>query len=343
MYARLRRLAKRSWRELSLECHGWTLTTYAIRAACASLLLLASCFGVRALLHSLLSLPEWQGEVTSALAANLSLQLQEDLHLHAAEHWRMLLPSGNPDSDLEAFLTSLVPALRARPLGKPCLDFALGELAPWLDRESLWLEFGVWRGRSLDLLGRKSSALGRTRKVFGFDSFRGLPETWRTAHGVFDEAWEKRWTRQGAFDLGGQPPEWFVDMTNVDFVVGWFNESLPAFLEREPGKVSLLHIDSDLYSSALTVLQLVGPRLRHGAVIIFDELVNYPGFRDGEVRALHEWLQSPGFLAAGHTGIQVIGYRGPDLLTNDAELREALHIQRGEGRRYPQDAVFRVW
>jgi len=343
MYARLRRLAKRSWRELWVECHGWVLTRYAVGAACACLLIVTFGLGFRAMLQSLLLLPEWHGGATTAMVANLSLQLQEDLHLHAAEHWRMLLPGGSSGSDLEAFLTSLVPALRARPLGKPCLDFALAELATQLDRDSLWLEFGVWRGRSLDLLGRKSHSLGRSRKVFGFDSFRGLPETWRTAHGVFDEAWEKRWTRQGAFDLGGQPPEWFVDMQNVDFVVGWFNESLPAFLEREHGDVSFLHIDSDLYSSALTVLQMLGPRLRSGAVIVFDELVNYPGFRDGEVRALYEWLQSPGFAAAGHTGIQVIGYRGPHLLTSDAELRDALRVQRGEGRLYPQDAVFRVW
>eukprot|EP00971_Amphidinium_carterae_P189540 3762359-Amphidinium_carterae.1 len=38
---------------------------------------------------------------------------------------------------------------------------------------------------------------------------------------------------QGAFDLGGKPPEFFVDPDVAEFVVGWFNESLPAFLARE--------------------------------------------------------------------------------------------------------------
>jgi len=265
------------------------------------------------------------------------------------EHWSMLLPGqsrGNASTDaqgFEVFLGTVVDALRMQALGVPCLDFALAKLAPQLDHDSLWLEFGVWMGQSLDKLGKRSHELGRARKVFGFDSFRGLPENWRTTHGVFNKAWEQKFTLRGAFDMKGEPPQWFVDTDNVDFVVGWFNESLPAFLEKEKGPVSLVHVDSDLYSSALTVLNLVGPRLRPGSIIIFDELVNYAGFRDGEVRALYDWLESPGFVAAGHTGLQVIGYRGPNLLTVDTEIEAALRVQGKEGRLYPQDAVFRVW
>mmetsp|Transcript_64526 Transcript_64526/g.154117 ORF Transcript_64526/g.154117 Transcript_64526/m.154117 type:complete len:345 (-) Transcript_64526:36-1070(-) len=265
--------------------------------------------------------------------------LVQDFQLHSSEHWRMLFPS--PGRAKEGFIAELANSLRARPLQRPSLDFALDTFAASLTPDSLWLEFGVWTGRSLNLIGKQSSSLGRKRKVFGFDSFKGLPEHWR--NGSFGEAWAKRWTAKGAFDLGGEPPKFFVDTDAVDFVVGWFNESLPAFLSRESGPISFVHIDSDLYSSASTVLNLITPRLQSGAVLVFDELINYPGFEDGEVKALYEWLESEQFGQSGLSAVQVVGYPGPELLTDAKVLSKAIKKQKGEGRHYPQDVVLRVW
>lgn len=253
----------------------------------------------------------------------------------------MLLPS-NPPGSFDAFVASLFSAMRPRTFGRPCLVHALDILAPQLPKDSLWLEFGVWMGHSLNLIGQRAQELDRRSRVFGFDAFRGLPEVWRNSTALGD-AWAKRWTAKGAFDLGGEAPDFLVNMDAAELVVGWFNESLPAFLAREHAMVSLVHIDSDLYSSAATVLKLLGPRLLPGAVLIFDELVNYPGFRQGEALALHEWLESPGFRSSGHSGLQVVGYRGPELLSEDWALEDAIRTQRGEGRKYPQDALFRVW
>lgn len=278
------------------------------------------------------------GDAGRAEAAAL---LQKDFAGHAGEHWRMLLPQKAEDFDV--FVASVAGALRARPLGQTCLAYAMNELAPKLDLDSLWLEFGVWRGGSLSFISKTSKRLGRRRKVYGFDSFRGLPETWRTSTGILGDSWAKRWVAKGAFDLGGEAPELFVDTSAAAFVVGWFNESIPPFMAEETGPVSFVHVDSDLYSSAITALSAVTPRLVSGAVIVFDELINYPGFRDGEIRALYEWLHSPEFRDSSLTGIQVVGYRGPNLVEGDAALAAHIREQRGEGRKWPQDAIFRVW
>eukprot|EP00747_Dinoflagellata_sp_TGD_P207837 gnl/TRDRNA2_/TRDRNA2_81368_c0_seq2.p1 gnl/TRDRNA2_/TRDRNA2_81368_c0~~gnl/TRDRNA2_/TRDRNA2_81368_c0_seq2.p1 ORF type:complete len:353 (+),score=68.91 gnl/TRDRNA2_/TRDRNA2_81368_c0_seq2:99-1157(+) len=277
------------------------------------------------------------------ISEELVLLRSQDLTEHATEHWRMLLP-GTHDN-FEDFLTSVLSGLRARPLGRPCLNYFLKELAQTVVKgDPMWLEFGVWKGQSLQALGTRSHELGRKGKVFGFDSFKGLPEVWRNSSGILGEKWAAKWTQKGSFDIGGSPPpEYFVDPDNADFVVGWFNESLPPFLLREAGQVGFVHVDSDLYSSALTALRGVTPRLRSGAVIVFDELINYPGFRDGEVKALYEWIESQEFRDSGLMGVQIIGYRGPNLLGDDAELAAAIREQRGEGRKYPQDAIFRVW
>merc|ERR1719484_443400 len=88
----------------------------------------------------------------------VSIDKRKDFEKHPEEHWRMLTP-GNSPSEPQAFYESLVQALRARPLGRPCLDYALDNLAPLLDKDSMWLEFGVWMGRSLNALSVKSLEL----------------------------------------------------------------------------------------------------------------------------------------------------------------------------------------
>ena len=77
-------------------------------------------------------------------------------------------------------------------------------------------------------------------------------------------------------------------------------ERLPAFLDEAPGPVDFLHVDSDLYSSAKTVLELVGPRLRTGSVVHFDEFFNYSGWQRYEHPAWNEYVEETGL---GHTYI----------------------------------------
>ena len=134
-------------------------------------------------------------------------------------------------------------------------------------------EFGVFMGASANHLAKMT---GET--VFGFDSFEGLPERW----------WDG--TKKGAFAVP-KPPK---VRKNVTLVKGWFNESLPGFLAQHPGPIGFLHIDSDLYSSAKTIFELLEPRLQPGAVIAFDEYFNYPEWEQGEYKAFMEFLQKTG-------------------------------------------------
>ena len=40
------------------------------------------------------------------------------------------------------------------------------------------------------------------------------------------------------------------------------------------------------------MLEHVGPRLRPGSVVVFDEYLNHPGWEDGEHRAWTEYLET---------------------------------------------------
>lgn len=136
--------------------------------------------------------------------------------------------------------------------------------------DGLHLEFGVRTGSTINHIARRR----RDSTVWGFDSFKGLPEPWAgytLAAGAFRQQ-----------DVPDVDP-------NVELVVGWFDDTLPKFLETHDGDVAFVHIDSDIYSSAKTVLDNVGPRLRVGSVIVFNEYFNYPNWREHEFRAWHEF------------------------------------------------------
>ena len=77
-------------------------------------------------------------------------------------------------------------------------------------------------------------------------------------------------------------------------VPGLFEDTLPSFLNDEPGPVAFLHLDADLYSSTKTVLDLLGDRLVPGSIVVFDEFFNYPGWQQHEYRAWTEFVTRTG-------------------------------------------------
>ncbi len=122
-----------------------------------------------------------------------------------------------------------------------------------------YLEFGVFKGDSIRLWSELNAHPGS--RFFGFDSFEGLPEDWKR----FDDKIAK-----SHFDLSGTLPD--IDDDRVSFVPGWFQDTLPGFLEGfEPRSQLVVHIDADLYSSALYVLTRCEDILTPGTIVLFDE------------------------------------------------------------------------
>jgi hypothetical protein len=112
---------------------------------------------------------------------------------------------------------------------------------------------------------------------FGFDSFEGLPEDWIPG-------WDK-----GKFHLNGFMPS---VPPHVTLIKGWFNETVPDFIKQQNKKVSFVHMDADLYSSTKCVLDALKDYFDTDCVLVFDELLNYPGFDSdkGELKALYEFI-----------------------------------------------------
>jgi predicted O-methyltransferase YrrM len=184
---------------------------------------------------------------------------------------RDLLAVGERDAARTSALWAADFMPTARTFTDPASTLRFGlDLAP---KGGLALEFGVFAGRSLRIIAE----LRKGQDVYGFDSFEGLPEDYRPH------------VREGAFAVGELP-----EVDGAELVVGWFQDSLPGFLAAHPGPVDFLHIDGDLYSSAVTVLDHVGPRLQPGSIVVFDEFFNFPDWQRHEFRAWQEWLDRTG-------------------------------------------------
>lgn len=147
--------------------------------------------------------------------------------------------------------------------------------------EGLILEFGVASGGSIGWFAKhfKGSA------IYGFDSFEGLPEDWNLGNTVL---------KKGHFTTKGKTPE----VEGVTFVKGWFENTLPDFLEKHDSYLKIIHLDADLYSSTKYVLEQVKERLVPGTFILFDELTHFPNHpqyahnRQHEYKAFMEFCQT---------------------------------------------------
>lgn len=138
-----------------------------------------------------------------------------------------------------------------------------------LIRSGTWAEFGVADGTSL----RRITARRGNARVWGFDSFMGLPEEWKRKDDCPHPA--------GKFAQDHIPR-----VAGAHLVTGLFQETLPSW--RPPEPLTFVHVDCDLYSSTKCVLGHVVPMLAPGAVVAFDEIFEYPGFEEHEALALYE-------------------------------------------------------
>lgn len=180
------------------------------------------------------------------------------------------------------------------------------------------LEFGLWKGRSLRRLARAFPG----RRVYGFDSFQGFPDDGRAD-----------WRKDLTTPRPGRLP------ANAGLVEGFFADTLPGFLAGQPnGRLDLIHIDCDLYSSTRDVLTALGERLAQGTVIVFDELLNYRRFLENELLALFELVEARGldfeWLATAGDACSLEVQLGPDALKGPMKAFRA--------RGYYQNAAIRL-
>ena len=155
----------------------------------------------------------------------------------------------------------------------------------------LFLEFGVFNG---DSITRISNILKKYNKqIYGFDSFEGLSEDWKG----FSEP-------KGTFTRNGKVPELSND--NIKIIKGDIKKTLKNFLNKNSQKIAFVHIDTDTYETAKYILENIKPRLVKNSIILFDELYNFYGWREGEFKALLEVFSDNEFNYIAFTNSQQV-------------------------------------
>jgi len=252
--------------------------------------LLRRIFGDRGDVRGPLTLqPGWNdGQTSDALHAAIGRFIREPLAYPATVDYELVARFQAAAESANYMVGHMMGARNLRKRAE-LLEFALGECR----LSGLVMEFGVFRGESLRFIAKRVP-----QEVFGFDSFEGLPEDWTSSQ------------KQGRFTLNGVVPEF--NETNIQIYKGWFDETLPDFLAAHVGPARFIHIDCDIYSSTRTVLNLLGSRIVKDTVIVFDEYLNYPSWREHEYRAFQEFVASHGLkyrysgFASSHFSVAVV-------------------------------------
>lgn len=154
-----------------------------------------------------------------------------------------------------------------------------------------YFEFGLWRGKTFGYAHRMKHRYGRhDMKLWGFDSFQGLPDTGEHP----DNVWYKgqfactRPEFEAILKARGFRP------SEYELVEGFYSESLNDAAHRRLSgrKAAVIYIDCDLYDSTVQVLDFIQPYLVNGSIICFDDFYNYKGDPEqGEQKALREFTE----------------------------------------------------
>lgn len=149
--------------------------------------------------------------------------------------------------------------------------------------DAVLVECGVYAGAQIGAMYRACVDRGVRRPIHAFDSFKGTPKA-----GPHDTGgWEGT---EGIAACSRDNFDGFMKRWGVEGVIvheGWFEDTVPQWSSTAP-RIGLLRLDGDLYSSTLTCLTHLYPRLVSGGYCIVDDYA-----LAGCKRAVEEYFRGP--------------------------------------------------
>ena len=148
------------------------------------------------------------------------------------------------------------------------------------------VECGIWRGGNLFLAKKIQDKYYKEikRKLYGFDTFEGMPEP-STHDGVkVNEIYQnfknknEPWTKASLDDVKNFSKKLFSDIDEFNFVKGKVEDTLKD-KKNLPDKISLLRLDTDLYESTKIELNILYPLLVEKGILIIDDYGDFQGCR----------------------------------------------------------------
>lgn len=162
--------------------------------------------------------------------------------------------------------------------------------------EGVFIECGVAAGSQIAMLVCASIDSGTNKKVYGFDSFEGIPYATKEDDqqpGIG----KKDMSKLGLLKTTGVSShsvenvidnfrKFKVPTDNVEFVKGWFQDTVQS-KSKDIDAIALLRLDGDLYSSTKVCLHYLYDKVSIGGMVIIDDW-QLPGCRKAVLEFIPE-------------------------------------------------------
>lgn len=149
-------------------------------------------------------------------------------------------------------------------------------------------EFGVFKGNSLIRFATFRDMLNLNKKVYGFDIFGKFPKQ----KNLEDNKFIKKFEKSSGEGISVNKLKKFLfhkSLHNIELYKGDILSTLNKFLKlNKKIKISLLHIDVDVYEPTKFILENLYDKIEKNGIIIFDD---YSIIR-GETDAVDEFFRT---------------------------------------------------
>jgi len=135
------------------------------------------------------------------------------------------------------------------------------------------VECGVFKGISLTrfLTFREILENNNSRKIYGFDVFGKFPKP----NNLGDKSFLKRWEKNAGDGIDAQELNDILlekKFLNFELVKGDVKKTIPNLIKQQPHlKISLLHLDMDIYEPTKFVLNKLFSYVVKGGIILIDD------------------------------------------------------------------------
>jgi hypothetical protein len=173
-------------------------------------------------------------------------------------------------------------------IGKIIAHYELYKLIKKLDGDLL--EFGVFKGVSLIKWATFRELFERsdTRKIIGFDIFDKFPKTnfekdKKLRKDFMEAAGETSISKEELYNVLK-----LKKFNNIELIKGDILNTVPDYNKKNKNiKISLMHIDVDIYEPSKVILQELYDKVVEGGVIVLDDYGKFPG----ETKAVDDFFK----------------------------------------------------
>lgn len=150
------------------------------------------------------------------------------------------------------------------------------------------LEFGVFKGNSLIRFATFRDMYNLNKRIIGFDAFGKFPIQKNVDDNKFINSFEK----ESGNGIKLKDLKYYLNkkkIKNFSLYKGDIQNTIDLYLnEYKSSKISLLHIDVDVYYPTKIILDKLFDKISNNGIILFDDY----SIIDGETRAVNEFLKN---------------------------------------------------